>query len=99
MENSWPYFNRAISFSGPIGIPFFNTTEASEVYKSAAKLLNCWHVISNKPDMNCLRQKSMKEIKDATVSGKGIILNTVGQVLGNDKVTTFGELYSPIVKD
>ena len=69
------------------------------MYKSAAKLLNCWHVINNKPDMNCLRQKTMEEIKDATVSGKGIILNTVGQVLGNDKVTTFGELYSPIVKD
>lgn len=47
--------------------------------------------------MNCLRGKSMKEIKDATVSAKGIILNTVSQVLGNNKVTTFGELYSPIV--
>ena len=74
-------------------MPFFNTTEASKVYKSAAEILDCWNSLTDKVDRECLRSKTTQEIHDATMSLKAIFQNMVWDILDANKITQFGEPY------
>ena len=65
MEESWPYFQKAISYSAPNGIGFFNVSEAERIYNKISKCLGC----ESSADYSCLQEKTPKEIVDCSWGG------------------------------
>ena len=78
MPESWPFFDRVLSVSGPGGVPYKNSSEAVDFYEQIARNLRfCgrWSPLNpcsfpigggNKiPDnfVQCLREKSAEEIQ------------------------------------
>ena len=95
---SWPYFQQMSSFSAPLGIPFFTTTEAAQIYKNAANSLGCLKP-DNKTDITCLRGKDTDEIYEATMSFTALQNNIFPVVLDSGKLQALGEPYAPVVGD
>lgn len=95
MEDSWPYFKRALAYSGPVGVPFYTRDEALKIYNKAARCLRC----KSAADLSCLRQKSLDELNECTWSLRAIATNDgpANISLKNRKVTQLAEMYGPII--
>jgi carboxylesterase type B len=58
---SWPYFSKVVSFSGPNGIPYKNLTEAAELNTMFFRNMGCCkdnNLTCKLADIACLRSKT-----------------------------------------
>ena len=93
-EESWPYFNQAIEYSGPNGIGYFTKEEAERIYDKIAKCLDC----KNAADMNCLRNRELEKIHECGWGGPMLTEDGASNIsLKNRKITQLAEPYTPII--
>ena len=68
--DSWPYFNKVVSFSGPNGLPYKNLTEAASINSRFFRNAQCCKDTDCKlADVDCLRSKTFGEIQVAAWGG------------------------------
>ena len=77
--DSWPFFSKVVSFSGPNGIPYKNLTEAESTNAEFFERAGCCKNGDCKlADIECLRSKSFQEIQAAAW---GLTHGNLGQLL------------------
>lgn len=64
---SWPYFQKALTFSAPIGLPYKTKEEVTPFYNQIIENLSCCkNGDCTVADLDCLRSKTTKEIQRAS---------------------------------